>query len=314
MPTEAFKPSAQRVAIISLGAAIPAQAAMSKFAMAAVAKIGWDGKVFDGQTSTATIGNYVTQATNDGYKAIILQSVDVNAIKAPIDKALSQGIAISCISCLSQGYEGKIHDSAPDWKAQGEQMAAYMMVQSKGQAKILGFPDAEFPAVSARMEAMEQYLKQNCPGCKYEKVNFTVDQLGSAVPPAWAAAMSTHPQGTLTDVVAPYDDAAALFAKAAKQAGRSDFRINSMDLTTGSLALFQTGGYPLGATTVSPYEYEAWAAVDQVARQLAGKDAWNSTGAPSPLVVESNASQFEGATFSPTDFDYKAKFAQLWGK
>lgn len=314
MPTETFDPGDGKVAIISLGAGIPAQAAISQFAEDAADTLGWDAKVYDGEVSTATIGNYVTEAVNSGYKAIVLQSVDVNAIQAPVDAALEAGVAIACISCLSNGYEDKVHDSAPNWDEQGENVAAYMMTQTDGKAKILGLPDNAFPAVSKRMDAMAAYLEANCAGCTYETTTFTVDQLSSAVPQAWSAALSTHPDGDLTDAVAPYDDAAALFAKASKQAGRDDIRISSMDLTTGSLALYESGDYPLGATTVSPYEYEAWAAIDQVARQLAGLDSWDSTGAPSPLVVDSNASEFVGATFSPSDFDYKAEFAGLWDK
>lgn len=314
MPTESFDPGSNKVADISLGASIPAQQALSKFVMQAVSAIGWNGTEFDGKASTATIGNYVTQAVSQGYKAIVLQSVDVNAIKAPVDQALAAGVAISCVSCLSNGYQDKIHDVSPDWDMQGQEIAAYIMAQTDGKAKVLGFPDSEFPAVTKRMVALGRYLKSNCPDCTYKTTNFTLDQLGSPVPPVWSASLSQNPPGSLTDVVAPYDDAAALFAKAEKQAGRRDIRINSMDITIGSAPLFVDGSYPLGATVVSPYEYEAWSSVDQVARQLAGKKSWDSTKTPSPIVDHHNASNFTQGTFNPTDFDYRSKFLALWGK
>ena len=93
--------------------------------------------------------------------------------------------------------------------------------------------------------------------------------------------------------------------KTAEQQGRDDIKITGYDASPDFVELIKQGG-PAAATTAAPFEYAAWGAVDEAARAVAGVEQWDATKLP-------DIPELEAGFFNPP-FDYKAEFAELWGK
>ena len=86
------------------------------------------------------------------------------------------------------------------------------------------------------------------------------------------------------------------------------------DASPDYLTMIKDGTGGAAATTAVPFPYDAWGAMDQVARAKAGKEPWESDRMPSVLVTKENADSFGEFGFLEPDFDYKAKFQELWGQ
>lgn len=312
LPTESFNPGKHRVAIISAGQQTPAAAAIAAAQEAAAKAMGWQASpILDSQLSTDKAANFIRQAIAQGYNAIDYCCFAVTALTGPINEALAKGIAIACASCVVTGYEDKIHAANPSFIRQGDIMAAWLIASSDGKAKVVGMQDDGFPQVTVRMNEMAAKLKAGCPGCTYKKVEFSSSDLANPGPPSWSAVLAQNPPGTITAAVAPYDAAAPLFLKTADQEGR-DIQINSFDLASQFADLMKSGAQNVGADVAAPLTIMGWASIDQLARQLAGQPAWNSTNFPVALVTAANVNEIKDGDLIPPDLDYQATFMKLW--
>jgi ribose transport system substrate-binding protein len=313
-PTEAFDPGTGKVAIISCGNAGINCLQGSKDAQAAAKAMGWTpSPIFDGEFTPAKQAGFVQQAIQQKYDAIILVSMDANSIKAAIDAAVKAKIPIACVMCVNPDFAGDVVDVSTGGVAEGEAIGSWVAANA-GKGKILGFDDKSFPIVAERRANAIAKINEYCPDCTVEKLDFPTSDLSKAGAPTFTAALNANPPGTLDIVMAPYDPAAIPFAKAAEQQGRTDFKMTGYDASPDYLELIKKGTGGAAATTAVPFPYCSWGAMDQVARIKAGKAPWESNRLPSVLVTKENADGFGKFGFLTPDFDYQAKFKQLWGK
>jgi ABC-type sugar transport system substrate-binding protein len=314
-PTEKFNSGSGKVAIISCGNAGINCLQGSKDAQAAAKAAGWTpSPIFDGEFTPAKQAGYVQQAIQQKYDGIILVSIDANSIKAAVDAAAKAKIPIACVMCVNPAFEGKVTDVSSGGVAEGKAIGTWAAAQTKPGGTVVAFDDKSFPIVAVRRENALNALKQYCPDCKVDQMDFPTSDLSKPGSPTFTAMLNSHPSGQLDTVMAPYDPAAIPFAKAAQQQGRSDFKMSGYDASPDYLTLMKSGTGGAAATTAAPFPYASWGAMDQVARLKADKDAWESNRLPSTLVVKDNADQFGKFGFLNPDFDFKAKFQQLWGK
>lgn len=314
-PTESFSPGAHKVMIISCGQVGIGCQQMSAFAQAAAKAAGWtaspteDGK-FDPNQQAA----FVNQAINQGYDAIILASIDAASISAAVDAAAAKKIPIACIMCENPNFVGKVMDTTTSGYPGGRALASYVAVTLGGKGAVVGFDDKSFPIVATRMQGLKKGLETYCPACTYSQEEFPTSDLAKPGSPTWSAYLSAHPAGTVQFLAGPYDFMSLPAAKVSQQAGRVDIKISGFDAFSGWVQAIAAGNPPSAAATIAaPFEYCSWAAMDQVARALAGKATWDATKLPVAVVDKSNASQFTQGYLKPP-FDVPSMFKTLWGK
>jgi ribose transport system substrate-binding protein len=314
-PTESFDPGTGKVAVISCGNAGINCLQGSKDAQAAAKAMGWTpSPIFDGAFTPAKQAGFVQQAIQQKYDAIILVSIDANSIKAAVDAAAAKKIPIACVMCVNPAFKGKVADVSTGGVAEGEAIGSWAAANAAPDGKVLAFDDKSFPIVAERRANAIKKLTEYCPDCKVEKLDFPTSDLSKAGAPTFTAALNANPPGTLKVIMPPYDPAAIPFAKAAEQQGRTDFKMSGYDASPDYLTMIKAGTGGASATTAVPFPYCSWGAMDQVARQKAGKDAWESNLMPSVLVTADNADQFGKFGFLTPDFDFKSKFMKMWGK
>jgi ABC-type sugar transport system substrate-binding protein len=318
MPTTPVNLGHRKLAIINIGENSPYGVAMKPYFNAAAKATGWQYTQFDAQLSFTNVAGYVEQAIQQKYNGIILTSVDPSDISAPVQAALNAGIPIVCISCqdiANTKWAGKIIDVRGDWNAEGQEVAAAIVAARGTAAKPVRFTEPAYPSVVAVTSAFVYWIKQYCPTCGPVPVeNQAVQELTQPGPPSWTAFLDTHPAGSFTDIVAPYDYSAQVMQANANQAGRSDVIISDTSAQATQINAIKTGA-DKGWATVEPQEYQAWAAVDLIARALDKQPLWDAASEYSPLVDAANAAQFLPlGNYNPDGQNYIAEFEALWQK
>lgn len=314
-PPGAFKPGIHKVAIISCGQTGIGCQQMSAFAQQAAKAMGWTASpTLDGKFDPNQQAAYVQQALNQGYDAIILASIDAKSISAAIDAAVAKHVPVACIMCENPDFKGKVMDTTTSGYPGGWALASWMTVTVKGQGNIVGFDDKSFPIVGTRMQGIRAGLAHYCPACTFSVQQFPTTDLAKPGPPTWTGFLAANPPGKVQIVAGPYDFMSLPSAKTSAQAGRTDPLLTGFDAYSEFVKAIQAGDPPTaGATIAAPFEYCAWAAMDEVARAAAGQPTWDATKLPVAVVDKSNASEFTQGYLKPS-FDVPSFFKALWTK
>jgi simple sugar transport system substrate-binding protein len=321
-PTEPFDPGTGKTRVMGCGFASTVCAEQARAAVEAVQAMGWESDpAFDGQNSPQIEAGFVDRAVQDGVDGIFLASVDVNTIKASVDRAIAAGMPIICTNCGSGTYNGNgVIDVSPNWKDQGI-IAGWKILAERGEnAKVVAFADAAFTSSTDRAKGLEETIKTNCPTCGYDYHDFPSSDYGKPGPPAWNAILSSTAPGDITDVQGHYDGLSMTIAKTNVQGGRTEISVGGYDGQSDALAALVSGDPPFSFTVAEPIAYEEWAGADLLARIKVGAPLWTGSDAmPSLLVTKENASELlvgnpAGSTFPAPTGDWQAEFKKLWGK
>ena len=321
-PTDAFDPGTGKAAVMACGFAAPVCAEQATFAVEALTAMGWDaGQPFDGEFSPLVQAGFIDRAVQDGLDGVVLVSVDVNTIKASVDRAIEAGLIITCTMCVSgPDYAGKVLDVVVDWDIQG-QMAAWAILAENGEeSKVVSFSDAAFAPPPLRAAGLEKALMENCATCTYELVQFATGSISKPGPPEFNSLMSQKAVGDITNVVAHYDGLGMAIAKTIVQAGREDISIGGYDGSPDAIAALLSDKPPYAFSVAEPYTYAEWAAADLMARTKAGLPLWaDFDNLPSTLIVRANAQKYLDGLPAPSTMpapegDWQGVFKQIWGK
>lgn len=317
-PSESFDPGTGRVGVMACGFAAPVCGTHARNAVAAFEAMGWDaGEAFDGELSPQKQAAFVDRAVQQKLDGIVLISVDVNTIKSSIDKAIAANLRIVCTMCAQNpAYEGKIYDATVDWKNQGEIMASAVLARSGSDAKVVGFADKAFESTVLRLQGLKAGIESNCPDCEFSSEEFASASISKPGPPEFTALLAANPPGTITDVVAHYDDLGIIEAKTSGQTGRDDITVWGYDGSETAVTALETGDPPYGGSVAEPYTYASWASADLIARLKAGAPIWEGYNSlPSVLITQDNAAQYLNPYTDPVPSgDWRARFLRTWGR
>ena len=312
-PEAPFAVGKGKVAIISCGQTGIGCQQMSAFAQEAAKAAGWEASpTLDGKFDPNQQAAYVQQALNQGYNAIILASIDAKSISAAIEAAVAKKVPVACIMCENPDFAGKVIDTTTGGFGGGFALSTWMAVTVAGKGNIVGFDDKSFPIVAARMTGIKEGLAKYCPECTFSLEQFPTSDLAKPGPPTWTGFLAANPAGKVQIVAGPYDFMSLPAAKTSAQAGRTDPLITGFDAYSEFVAAIGSGDpATAGATVAAPFEYASWAAMDQVARAVAGQPEWEANKLPVAVVDKSNASEFADG-YLKTPFSTPDYFKTQW--
>lgn len=318
-PPGPVSPGTHKVAIIAAGLSGQGAKDVVPYVAQAVKAAGWTTPAaFDGQFDPTTQSGLIQQAVQKHYDGIFLVAITPSSVAQAVNVAYAAHIPVVCVNCgpdpNPSAVKGVIHTD-PSAKASGIAQAQEAIAITGGKGTIAVFTDAEFGETIAQTKAAIAYLKAHCPGCKVLSQKMTVKDAIAPGVPLLTAFLSSHPQGSLNVIIVPYDTAAAPFAQAAEQAGRTDVKFVSfgglMPFYQQLLAKSPTNSI---ATLAAPVPYESWAGVDEMARHFAHKPLWNAAELPVEMITQQNASQFsKEAPYAVPKGDFEAMFKKDWG-
>jgi ribose transport system substrate-binding protein len=191
----------------------------------------------------------------------------------------------------------------------GEQQAAWVVSDSKGDANTVYVDLPTFTILKPVRLGFEKRYPEWCPDCKYATMSVPLNAIGSKAPGMIVSYLRSHPK--VNYVALSYDGVGVGLPAALKAAGLANkVKIVGEAPTATNISYVQTGTQ--GATVSQGY-YEIWAMfLDAAARKITGQslapnEAWKP---PWFLVTKQNVAQGDG--YKPLVPDLNGKLAELW--
>jgi ribose transport system substrate-binding protein len=318
-PTEPIMPGTGNAEVLACGNVAPVCQQQSAAAVDALRQMGWNSPpAVDGQLSPQVQGAFMDRAVQNHLDAVILIAVDVNTIKASVERAVGAGVIIMCTQCMSgPQWAGKVYDVTADFHGQGE-IAAWKVVADKGEhAKVFGTVDTQFTAAVQKSNGLKDGITANCPACAVQVLPFLTANVAKPGPPEFTAFLASHPNGTVDYVVPHFDGLSTLITTTTHNAGRKDFLIGGMDGSPDGLNKLATANPPMAFDIAEPFTYEEWCAADLIARIKAKAPLWTGYDRmPSTLIDSTNSQRFlsQKPDSFPAPADYQATLLKYWGK
>ena len=188
-------PSEKKVAFIQC--ADPSCATLAGYMKDATAALGW--KLVTFSASGGDFGAAIQQAIDAKVDYISITGIPIALYKPQMDEAKAKGIPLfQCYNTdVPAGPANNLYSDCYDSTASnvyGKAMADWLAVNANGAAKVLAVTIPTYPILSAQVNSVQAELAKNCPGCKLDKLEVTVNDLaGGAVPQSIASYLQAHP-------------------------------------------------------------------------------------------------------------------------
>lgn len=314
-PTSSPKPlPGVKVALITCdqnaeGCARPARAQQE-----AAKLLGWKTVLFDGQGNPAKQLAAINAAVDGDFDAIILDLVDTRVTQEGIQRAIKADIPMISVANLNN-VPDSIPDVSHDWVLTGELAAEYMIAKSNGHVNALILLDNEFEVVKngeykGIMSVLEDETR--CPDCKTTVRQFQIANLETQPGSHAVAALQQDPT---INWVWCFD---ACMSRVATQVLASGIQTEAkgigMNANAQNLQLIKDDQFQV-MSVANPYQWEAWAAIDNLNRLLHGEPVVDQH-IPVRIFDKSNVGELpadEVASGWNGGIDYQAEFKKLWG-
>ena len=291
----------------------------SGFTSAAQA-LGWDPTVIT--YSTATPGQALQQAINEGYKYIASTSVTLSEITPEVQEAKAKGIALfegyvpDTPEGATNGLYGVVADQASS-VAGGALMGDWIEANSQGHANVVYVDLPLYPSLVGEGQGAQQELNKLCPSCSFSTLPVTVNQLSAGqVPSAIVSYLQAHPSTNY--VYLSFQDLDPGLVSALRTAGLlSKVKVIGTEGEAAQLQEVENGTETMWS--VLPEPYEMWVIVDWMARQSEGvlnQAALNAGNAAEVFFVQTPAQAkaqlaADGGNW-PGPANYEKDFKALW--
>ena len=311
-------PSKKKVAFIQC--ADPSCATLAGYMKESTAALGWDLVTFS--VSGGDYGAAIQQAIDAKVNYISITGIPIALYKPQLAEAKSRGIPLfQCYNTdVPAGPDNDLYSDCYDATSAdvySKAMADWMTVDSGGKAKILAVTIPTYPILTAQVDAVNAELGKNCPDCKLNKLEVTVNDLaGGAVPQSVGSYLQAHPD--INYVYFTYNGLANGVSSALKAAGVAG-RVKLVGTQGGAPQFAEVANGTAAAWSALPQELAMWTMTDQMARFSVNE--WSLTNeraaavppfyiVDSPELAKPLASLPQGW---PGPVGFKDTFKKLWG-
>lgn len=287
--------------------------AVDRFAEAAEA-VGWSTTMIDPAGDPAKMAAAVNQAVSRGADGIFTVAIDSATLEAPLKAANAAGLHTVCFSCVDE--PGLLLGTLPtedQHHQDGYVLAARAFLDAGENLKVVLLRDSEFGNTVRREQGVLAFIEDcQAAGASCQLVaeqNFLVSNISTGLPQQIAALVRNKPDWNA--LIAPYDASLLYVLPELRNNGlvKDGQRAYGFDPLDQNISWIRDGDVE-AATLASPYDWIAYAAIDQLNRAFAGVDPVDQ-GIKDKLVVADNAPA-EGETYVG-DGDPAAAYKKLWG-
>ncbi len=287
--------------------------AVDQFA-AAAESVGWSTTMIDPAGDPAKMADAVNQAVSQGADGIFTVAIDSANLEAPLEAAKAAGVETVCFSCVDD--PGLLLATLPaedQHQRDGYVLAAQAFLDSGEDLKVVLLRDSEFGNTVRREQGVLDFI-EDCQdaGASCELVaeqNFLVGNISTSLPQQVAGLVRNKPDWNA--LIAPYDASLLFVLPELRNNGlvQDEQRAYGFDPLDQNISWIRDEDVE-AATLASPYDWIAYAAIDQLNRAFAGEEPVDQ-GVVDKLVVPSNAPD-EGDTYVG-DGDPAEVYKTLWG-
>ncbi|MFB6395601.1 substrate-binding domain-containing protein [Polymorphospora lycopeni] len=286
---------------------------VGKKAQSIAQSLGWTANIHDGQGNPEGFQKAFATAAANKPSAVITVAIPENQVADGIAELQKQNIPVVGVSAIDEGgavgYDANV-SSRETFQAVLE--VAKAVADSKGTAKAVFLWDVGYPHLVEALEASKRVLA-GCTGCQLLEVRERT--LAQAVDPIEMQNITTsllQKHGNdLQYIFTPYGNGVESIIAALKAAGRDDVKVLSKNAEPERLGSVATGDQFADFGAVRGWN--AYAAIDQVVRLLAGQEPLPDAeqGIPATIFVKDNAPA-DGVVDWDSYVDYAQRYEQMW--
>jgi ABC-type sugar transport system substrate-binding protein len=303
-------PEGKKITYVSCG--VEACAVQSKILEEGAAILGWDVTTINTDGSPERVNAALESGIRDGADALILQAASKAAITKPLADAKKAGIEfVTCCSTDPPRTYLVNTGTVEQGGRIGEMHAAKMIVDSDGKANVLVVDLPAFQILGAVADKFRSTLDELCPDCQHDSIDIPLTALGKDVPDRIVSYLRSHPD---TNYVFLIEGALAPGVKPALQAaGLTDkVKISAQGGSEQTHLELSEGDPWLALTPAQLYSYD-YNELDGLARKFAGVPVEESE-VPDLWLMTPETVPDPPPTVIPIVEDYKAQWAEIWGK
>jgi ribose transport system substrate-binding protein len=286
--------------------------------------LGWKMTLFDGKGDVARFSTGIRQAIAAKADGLIMQSIDCVLVKQALTEARAAKVksvgyyTLDCDDPAIKGeplYDGMVNfpgfsDYASFTRDWGAKKADWLIVKTKGKAKVIGFRQDILLVVKYIREGFEQELAK-CKTCELVKsVDVAFADFGAGLQQKAQGALLQHPEANAIHV--PYDSLMlGGIGAAVVESGRND----QIEVVAGE-------GFPTNiqlirenkgqdAANAFPSAWTGYAAVDSLNSVFHGQKPQDS-GLGYKMIDRDHNMPPAGKGYEP-ERDFKTAYKKAWG-
>jgi ribose transport system substrate-binding protein len=284
----------------------------------ALAKVGMNLQICNGEAQPSAVAACIGQATGAGAAGIILDAIPYQMAANAINAATAKGVPVIVSDQLPPTADAKSTDKlayALGAPYQPNDIAYWTIANSGGKANTIIAESADSPSSIQYVVNSQAIYKKDCPSC-----TVVVKQISQSAAAQMASATSSF---LLADPDADYyytefEDSLQPAIQGIQTSNRTGINLSVAGGSVNGLGLLAKGSSPVKAVVAVDQTYAGWALADEILR-MATHTAPVSVLYPTRLFTENNigsiqvttAAQASGAWFGSNS--YQAAFEKDWG-
>jgi ribose transport system substrate-binding protein len=314
------------IAIISAGQLADSNSVPSNGALEAAKAIGWNATIYDAQLKPSMYAPLVRQAIAAHVNGIILDAIDCDTVKQPLEEAKAAGIAITamyafdCNDPHAGGGTTSLYSAVTGYGAQhanldtftesyGSDQANYIIAKSHNTAKIIVIQDPEFTVLYYTTKGFDDTIAASHGSQVVATLDITQeDILDGNVKTKIQAEILRYPQANW--IKSPYTYATTIGVAPALGANPTHLSVMGGEGFHDELDLVREG--KITATNAISSNWTGWAAVDTLnsvflhQKPVDSGIGWTLVDATHNLPTDPNED------YTPP-VNYKAEYKKAWG-
>ncbi len=315
------------IAIISAGQAADSNSVPVAGAMEAAAAIGWKATVYDAALNPSNYAPLVDQAIAAHVNGIILDAIDCDTVRGPLEQAKADGIKVTAMyafdcndpdstggkTSLFSGvtYYGPKHANLDKFtESYGADQADYIIAKSDNKAKIIALQDPQFTVLKYTLEGFANTIAASHGSTIVDTLNFTQqDLVDGNLTPMIEATLERYPDATC--IKSPFTYATTLGIIPALKANPSlHFDVMGGEGFYNELDAIRSG--TITATNAISSDWTGWAAVDTLNSIFNNKKPADSGIGWTLVDATHNLPSNPTANYEPP-IPYQAEYKKAWG-
>ncbi len=323
-PTSRPAVKGKHVVVISQGEANLSSQIPSDAAVAAGKALGWTVDLYDGKLNSSLSVGLVRQAIAAGADGIILDAIDCQQIKAPLQEAKAKGImvvgiyAFDCNDPKGGGssdplFSGQINfgpkatDVDAFTQSYGVDQANYIIAASNNTAKIIAIHDPEFVVLDWTLVGFQKAIEASGGSKIVSQLDVTAsDILSGQITAKIQAEISRHPEATW--IKSPYTFITLLGLVPALGSRAGQINVMGGEGFQPELDLLRQN--KIQAVNIISSEWTGWAASDTL-NSLFAKQKPADSGIGWTIADKDHNLPASGNFTPPIDF--KTEYKKAWG-
>ncbi len=325
-PTSRPAAKNKSVAIISAGQLADSNSVPVAGAMEAATAIGWTPHLYDAKLKPSNYAPLVRQAIAAHVNGIILDAIDCDTVKQPLEEARAAGIlvtamyAFDCNDPHAGGGSTSLYSAVTSYGAQhanldaftesyGEDQANYVIAKSHNTAKIIVVQDPEFTVLYYTWKGFVDTIAKSHGSQVVDTLDITqADILDGNVKTKIQAELLRFPQANW--IKSPFTYATTFGVVPALGTNPNHLSVMGGEGFHDELDLVREG--KITATNAISSNWTGWAAVDTLNSAFLHKKpvdsgiGWTLVDATHNLPTDPNED------YTPP-IDYKAEYKKAWG-